>query len=171
MNSSTAGYLATGNVPRRHGSEQPSLAPYKVYRATDGEVMIACGNDNLFRRLALALGHAEWLDDERFGSNGDRVNNRAALNEAIEAELVTRPVEHWLGVLDQADVPVARLQTVDEVATHPQTAALGMLQRAPDRDMTLVGLPLSFDGERPPLRRGPPELGADTAVVLGKAKS
>ncbi len=160
MNSSTAGYLATGRVPGRHGSEQPSLAPYKVYRAADGEIMVACGNDNLFKRLAGALAHPEWIGDPRFASNGDRVVNREALNVAIEDVLQTRTVDHWLAVLEAVDVPVTRLQTVDQVAAHPQTEALGMLQPTPDGVMQLMGVPLSFDGERPPLERAPPALGA-----------
>ena len=171
MNSSTAGYLATGRVPGRHGSEQPSLAPYKVYRAADGEIMVACGNDNLFKRLAGALAHPEWIGDPRFASNGDRVVNREALNVAIEDVLQTRTVDHWLAVLEAVDVPVTRLQTVDQVAAHPQTEALGMLQPTPDGVMQLMGVPLSFDGERPPLERAPPALGAHTGIITTRTST
>jgi crotonobetainyl-CoA:carnitine CoA-transferase CaiB-like acyl-CoA transferase len=53
------------------------------------------------------------------------------------------------------------------VLEHPQTKALDILQTTPDGRMTMVGLPVSFNGERPELRRGPPSLGADTGLILG----
>jgi crotonobetainyl-CoA:carnitine CoA-transferase CaiB-like acyl-CoA transferase len=57
--------------------------------------------------------------------------------------------------------------TVDQALAHPQTKALEILQPTPDGTMSLIGLPLSFDGARPPLRRSPPALGADTDAILG----
>ena len=63
-------------------------------------------------------------------------------------------------------MPCAPLLTIDQVLDHPQTKALEILQPTPDGKMSLIGLPLSFDGARPPLRRGPPALGADTDAIL-----
>jgi crotonobetainyl-CoA:carnitine CoA-transferase CaiB-like acyl-CoA transferase len=130
--------------------------------------MIAAGTDNLFRRLAEALGHASWADEPRFASNPERVANRAALNEMIAAVVRTRPCAHWVEALDRVGVPCARLQTLDEVVSHPQTEALGMLIDTPDGKMRLMGLPISFDGTRPGITSGPVVLGADTAMILGK---
>ena len=81
--------------------------------------------------------------------------------------LETQPRAHWIGLLDRARVPCAELQTIDEVIAHPQTKALEMMQRTPDGQMAFMGMPLSFEGQRPQMERGPPELGADTGVVLG----
>ena len=50
---------------------------------------------------------------------------------------------------------------------HPQFAAVGMLQEGPDGTMPLIGMPLQFDGERPPYRAHPPALGEHTDAVLG----
>jgi crotonobetainyl-CoA:carnitine CoA-transferase CaiB-like acyl-CoA transferase len=58
------------------------------------------------------------------------------------------------------------MQTIDQVLDHPQTKALRMLQSSPAQDITLLGLPLSLDGERPAFRRPPPELGAHTEEVF-----
>jgi len=169
MNTATVGYLATGQVPKRRGTENVSLAPYKAYLAADDYVLIACGNDNLFRRLAGVLGHAEWADEARFATNPERVKNREALNGLIGDIIRTRPRADWVAAMDRVGVPCAPLQRVDEVVDHPQTKALGMLQPTPDGKMTLMGLPLSFNGTRPPLRKGPSSLGADTARILGDA--
>jgi crotonobetainyl-CoA:carnitine CoA-transferase CaiB-like acyl-CoA transferase len=169
MNTSTVGYLATKQVPKRRGTENVSLAPYKAYLAADDYVLIACGNDNLFRRLAGVLGHAEWAEEPRFAGNPERVKNREALNGLIGDIIRTRPRAAWVAAMDKVGVPCAPLQRVDEVVAHPQTAALGMLQPTPDGKMTLMGLPLSFNGTRPPLRKGPSSLGADTSRILGDA--
>ncbi len=165
-----AAYLATGKVPGRRGTESPTMTPYKVFKAADDYVMIAAGNDNLFRRLAGALGHPEWLEDPRFATNPERVRNREMVNAAVEAAVGTRTRAEWVSILEGVGVPCAELQTLDQVMDHPQTKALGMLQKAPDGSVSLVGLPLSFDGVRPPLKKKPPELGADTHLVLGERK-
>ena len=170
MQSHIAAYKVTGNVPGKRGTENPSLAPYKVFRAADDYIMIAAGNDNLFRRLAGALGHPEWLDDPRFATNPERVRNRELVNGTVEAVVGTRPRAEWMAALEAVGVPCAPLQTLDQVVAHPQTEALGIVQASPDGSMALVGLPVSFNGTRPPLRMNPPALGADNDRVLGKRK-
>jgi len=168
MQSHIASFTVTGNVPVRRGTENPSLTPYKVFKAADDYVMIAAGNDNLFRRLAGALGRADWLDDPRFATNPERVRNREFVNAEVEAIVGTRKRSEWIEKLEAVGVPCAALQTLDQVMEHPQTKALGMLQEAPDGSVSLVGLPISFDGTRPPLRKKPPALGEDTHLVLGE---
>ena len=81
-NQHAANYLASGRVPGRMGSENFGICPYKAYQARDGWVVVAAGNNNLFQRLADALGHPEWPADARFKTNPDRVTNRDELNPA-----------------------------------------------------------------------------------------
>jgi crotonobetainyl-CoA:carnitine CoA-transferase CaiB-like acyl-CoA transferase len=166
INMHAASYLASGKVPGRRGSEATGMVPYKVFEASDGYVMIAAGNDNLFRRLAVAVGHPEWLDDPRFASNPERVKHRDLVHATVQDVVAGRPCAEWLALLDKAGVPCAPLQSIDQALAHPQTEALGMLQPTPDGKMALIGLPLSFDGARPELRRSPPALGADTGAIL-----
>ena len=142
------------------------LAPYKAYMALDSYVVIAAGNDNLFRRFCAAIEHPEWSDDPRFTGNPERVANRKTLNELIDKVIGQQPRDHWVKVLEAAGVPCAPMQTIDEVIAHPQTGALGMLQSSPDGAVNLVALPLSFDGRRPGIRSRAPALGEHTAAVL-----
>lgn len=171
VNTHAASYLASGRVPGRRGSEHAGMVPYKIFEASDGYVMIAAGNDNLFRRLAGALGHPQWLEDPRFATNPERVKNREIVNVSIQDVVATRTCADWVAALEQVGVPCAPLQSMDQVLEHPQTKALDIMQTTPDGRMTMVGLPVSFDGERPALRRGPPPLGADTAMILSQATS
>jgi hypothetical protein len=170
MQSHIAAYMATGNVPSKRGTELPTLAPYKIFKAADDYLMIAAGNDNIFERLAIALNCPQWLKDIRFMTNPERVQNRELVNSSIEDVIKTKPRDEWEAILRSAGVPCAPLQTLDQVIDHPQTKALGILQTTADGSMSLLGLPISFDGVRPPLRKNPPGLGEDTHLILGEGK-
>ena len=157
----------TGRPPRKLGTENAGIAPYRAFEASDGWLVIAAGNDNLFRRCAAALGHPDWAGEPRFRTNPDRVREREALNALVSAVVATRSRAEWLAVLMDAGVPCAPVLSLDEVVAEPQFEAMGMMQRTPDGDLSLLGLPLRFDGERPALRSAPPALGEATARVLG----
>ncbi|HIN59052.1 MAG TPA: CoA transferase [Gammaproteobacteria bacterium] len=162
----SAMHLASGAVPARTGSEVGMLAPYKVYRAADDYLVIAAGNDNLFGRLCDVLGVPEWKTDHRFASNPERVNNRKVLNESIQDIIEQESRDDWIRRLDEGGVPNTPLQSFDQVVEHPQTKALGMLQTSADSGMTLMGVPLSFNGTRPGYRKNPPQLGEHNRSVL-----
>jgi crotonobetainyl-CoA:carnitine CoA-transferase CaiB-like acyl-CoA transferase len=160
-----AGALASGSEPKRWGSDSPMLAPYKAYATRDGHVMIAAGNDNLFRKLCNTLGKSEWADDARFRVNADRLANRDLLNKSIAAVVCDFTSDHWVEKLNAVGVPCAPTQTVLTVVSHPQTQAVEMLTPTPDGRMNLVRLPLRFDGQRPAIRSGPPGLGAQNELL------
>jgi crotonobetainyl-CoA:carnitine CoA-transferase CaiB-like acyl-CoA transferase len=166
MSYHAANYQASGEVPKRHGSGTFGIVPYRGYGTRDGYLLIGAANDNLFRKLAAALGHPEWAREERFLDNPRRVANRVALDALIEEVTRTDTSAAWQVVLEAAGVPSAPMQNVDAVLAHPQTKALGMLQESPDGRLTIMGLPLSFNGERPPFRRAAPQLGEHTGELL-----
>ena len=167
----TADTQVTAENPARQGSGVRGIAPYQAYACADGRLMVAAPNDRLFRRLAEALDQAEWPDDPRFATSGARSENRAILNPLISEVLQRHPRSYWQEKLDQVGVPTAPIQAMDEVVAHAQTQALGILQPTPDGGLLLNGLPLSFDGDRPPLRQMAPELGADSEAIMGTAPS
>ena len=166
------GYLGSGDIPGRHGTAFPSIAPYRVYSTADGEVMIAAGNDGLFAALAGALGIPEAAEDPRFGTNPDRVAHRRELDELVGAATLRLTTAALLERREAAGVPSAPVQDVAQVAEHPQTEALGMLQALPHPrvpELVTVAVPFSADGERVQHRSPPPALGAHTAEVLAEA--
>ena len=147
-----ANTVASGREPQKSGSETPMLVPYRAYEAMDRPVVIAAGNNNLFRRLCETLDHPEWVTDIRFATNADRLANREMLNRLIAAVVATRPADHWIAALETVGVPCAPINSVTEILRHPQTEALGMMHRIEDETLGLVALPLSFNGQRPRLR-------------------
>jgi crotonobetainyl-CoA:carnitine CoA-transferase CaiB-like acyl-CoA transferase len=164
-------YFATGEVPRPQGSGTAMIVPYEAFPVVDGWVMIAAGSDALFVKATAALEVPELARDPRFVDNPRRVEHRVALQEALARVTRALSAEELLGRLQRAGVPSARVSTMDQVATEPQTEASGMLPtvkhpRLPD--YRAVALPIKWDGERPPATRVPPLLGEHSAEVLAE---
>ncbi len=166
-----AGYAANQEIRRPHGSSAAEIVPYQCFKTASGWLMVAAGNENLYRRLCGALGRPELGDDERFRTNSDRVRNRDVLIPLIEDIVRTRKIEDVMAALDAAGIPNAPLQDVAQVSAHAQTQAVGILQKGPDGALPTVGLPLTFDGIRASYEQGAPALGEHNDTVLGPAKA
>ncbi|MEY8838298.1 CaiB/BaiF CoA transferase family protein [Cribrihabitans sp. XS_ASV171] len=157
-------YETTGQVPERHGSGHPMIVPYQAFETADGPLVVAPGNDRLFRALARALDHPEWSDDPRFETNEARRRHKEEIVGLVAGAFRDMPIAEAQDRLDEAGVPNAPMQTIPEVVDNPQVRALGIFQKAPGLNVSMVGLPLSFDGERPGIRRAAPELGEDSSA-------
>jgi crotonobetainyl-CoA:carnitine CoA-transferase CaiB-like acyl-CoA transferase len=160
-------YLCSGELPRRQGSGTPQIVPYQAFRTGDGWMMVLAGNDNLFRRMCDAIGMPALADDERFRTNGARVVNRKQLIPILEEVMAQDTTAVWRERFDAVGVPNGPIQTADQVVRDPQTEALGILQTSPEGELTLIGLPLSFDGVRPAFGRRAPSLGEHNEEILG----
>lgn len=164
-------YFATGEVPKPQGSGTAMIVPYEAFPVADGWVMIAAASDALFGKAAAALGVPELARDPRFADNPRRVEHRAELRDALSS--VTRPLtaRDVLDRLQAAGVPSARVSTMAQIATEPQTEASGMLPAVKHpriADYRAVALPIKWDGERPAADRVPPLLGEHSADVLAE---
>jgi CoA:oxalate CoA-transferase len=160
LESAVMRYAATGEVPQAMGNRHPSITPFEAYSAADRLLVVAAGNDTLFRRLCAALGCVDLADDPRFGSNRARTQHAAELKTALEEILRTAPAAHWVAVLEQAGVPCCVIQNVAEAMAHEQTRARNMIVDA--GGLHMAGNPIKFDVfEDPATRRPAPALDAD----------
>jgi len=166
-----ANYFATGEEPRRSGNDHPIVAPYGMFRTRDGQAALAPSQEQSYQRLVDALGLAELRADPRFATNDLRVKNRAAINAAVEACLVTETTAYWIDKLNAAGVPCGRVMELAEVFTDPQVLDQQMVldQEHPGHGaVRMLGFPIKF-GEAPcALRRPTPEIGADTGAILAE---
>ncbi|HSU46669.1 MAG TPA: CaiB/BaiF CoA-transferase family protein [Arthrobacter sp.] len=165
----SSGYFASGAIPRRYGSAHPTIAPYQAFASSDGFVMVAVGNDGLWRRFASALGRQDLLDDERYATNPSRVAHREVLIPQIEQAMLTRTTAQWVQTLDDAGVPVGPIQTVDQAVQDPQVLARGIiveLDHPTAGPLKVVGCPVRLTRTPPSVRTPPPILGQHTDEVL-----
>jgi formyl-CoA transferase len=162
------GYHLTGKVPERHGTASPLLVPYQIFDTADLPICIAAGNDRLFVKCAAALGHPEWASDPRFEDGRKRVVHRAALIAAIEAVLRGGRRDDWIAALEKAGVPCAPVNDIADLARSEQMQAVDLMRTLPGSGMKVVGLPISFDRQRPHPRSDSPRLGEHNAEVLGE---
>ena len=161
------GYLLTGEEPVRSGNNHPSLTPYESFEAADGHVIVAVGNDALWKRFCEVA--APDLDRPEFARNPDRVQRRSELRALLEPVFRSRGVAAWERVLDEAEIPVGRVRSVAEILNSPQLKARGMVV---DREhpsigsVRLVGSPIQFDGENHTATLPPPLRGEHTEDML-----
>ncbi|MFE3171963.1 CaiB/BaiF CoA transferase family protein [Amycolatopsis sp. NPDC059090] len=160
-----AGYAADGYPGSRHGSGVAFIVPHRAFAASDGALIISCANDPLFARLSAALGHPEWADDPRFATNAARLENRAEIDRLIGERIASGTRAQWQDRLQAAGIPCAPVQTTPELVGHEQTRELGIIGAADEGEIGVVGLPLSFDGRRPPPLPAVRPIGADNDLL------
>jgi formyl-CoA transferase len=164
-------YFATGQVPGPLGNAHPTIAPYDTFRAADGYVNVAVGNDAIWRRFCAALALEDVAADERFATNADRVTNRAALYAAIEPALAALPAAEIVARLNAHAVPGGPIWDVGQVMADAQTVEQELVQEVPHPTLgrvTLTGFPYHFHGTPLAVRLPPPLLGQHTAEVLAE---
>jgi formyl-CoA transferase len=157
-----------GVLPAKHRSGHPALVPYEAFDAQDGPFLICCGNDRLFAKLARELGKPEWADDPRFATNRARLQNKTTLVVLMTEILRTQPRAVWIERLESVSVPAAPINQLEDALAEPQVLALAQQQAVPGEDYRLTGIPLSFDGVRPPIRLAAPRLGSGNGSALAE---
>ena len=165
-------FFERGTHPGPAGQHHPLSSPYGRFRAGDGYLNIAAGNPAMWSKLARALGRDEWLDADDFASPAARVKNREALTTAIESELASAPVAHWVELLNGVGVPCGPVLGIDEVFADPQVRAREMRVELPHPELgtvKLTGLPIKLSETPGAIERRPPLFGEHGAEILGEA--
>lgn len=157
-----SGWLTSGVYPDRFGNQHPSIAPYETLSTADKPLAVAVGTDRQFQRFAAALGAPELGSDFRFATNGNRVLNREALVESLEAVLTTRSRDEWLELLISADVPVAPVNSVPEALDDPVVRER-MVEEV--GGVPQIRTAINLDGKPLGIRSAPPRLGADSCDI------
>ena len=160
-----AGYQVTQKQPTRHRSGNPNVVVFQALPTSDGEVVVAAANDRLFVKLVTALGREDWARDPLYASNALRVKNKVTIIPEMEAIFRTQSTDHWNELLESLGIPCAPIHNFEQVLAQPQTHEIGIFQSIPDLDLKVVGLPISFDGLRPPVTHRAPHIGEHTQEI------
>ena len=113
-------YLMSGKVPTRGGNAHPNIQPQDVFKCSDGQVVLAVGNDGQFASLCAAMGLSQLSQDERFKTNAQRVKNQAELRPILDGAFIKETRAYWTEKMEQADVPCGPINSVAEALNDPQ---------------------------------------------------
>jgi crotonobetainyl-CoA:carnitine CoA-transferase CaiB-like acyl-CoA transferase len=162
-------FFATGTPPVRMGNRHPMIVPYQTFAAADGELVVAVGNDDLWRRFCRVTGLEDVAADPRFATNQARVTHYAELQPQMAARLRARPRADWIAALMAVGVPCGAVRDVGEVLSDAQVRARGMvaaLEHAALGPISVLGSPLQLSDTPAMLRSAPPVLGQHTGGIL-----
>ncbi len=159
-----------GPWPQRSGFQGPMIVPNGAYDTADGKLVLAIGTPGQFERFCKVIDRMDFLDHPDFCNSEGRVANQDAFDATLNETLRNRTRAEWNELLTVADVPNSPIQTLGEAVEHPQVKSSGLIQKSPDGDFDLVGLPVRFDGRRPEFRNNAPELGEATQEVFAFMK-
>jgi formyl-CoA transferase len=164
-------YLTTGEESRRLGNRHATIAPYDTFAAADGELFLAVGNDEQFKRFCAAAGLEQLQEDKRFSTNPLRVASEAALKDIIEPVIRQRKRDDWIRDLARAGVPCGAVRSVSEALSDPQVSARRMIEAVEHSvlgPMKVLGTPIKLSDTAPEIRTPPPVLGQHTDLVLSE---
>ena len=164
-------YFATGTTPGRMGNRHPTIVPYETFHASDGDFVVAVGNDDQFRRFCGIIGAESLSDDDRFSTNRSRVVHYNELRPLLAERLQTRTRREWVRDLKAAGVPCGSVREVAEVLADPQLGARGMVETIDHITagaIRLLGVPIKLSDTPGSVRAAPPALGQHTDRILSE---
>jgi len=165
-------YLISGKVPRRLGNDHPNIVPYSKFKALDGDIIIAVGNNRQFATLCEVMGLSEMAMDARFCTNVARMENKLELTRILEYQLQLKTVNEWIKLFSEKNIPCGPIHTIDQVFEHPQVLARDMVVQVehPEAGMVkLVGSPVKLSRTNTKIERHPPMAGEHTWEILQEA--
>jgi crotonobetainyl-CoA:carnitine CoA-transferase CaiB-like acyl-CoA transferase len=166
-----ANWFATGVTPKRQGNRHATIAPYETFTTSDGEIVIAVGNDQIWQRFCPAIGLPELAADPRFATNKDRMANYDAMRPPIDRVFRTRSCAEWIRILNDAGVANGEVRDIGQMLNDPQLGARRMIETLmhPTVGATrVIGAPIKLSETSASVRTPPPVLGQHTDAVLAE---
>lgn len=160
-------FLDTGQIAKRSGTRHRISAPYEALKTKDGHVVVGVSGQKLWRRFCEALDAGELVNDPRFADPQLRLENRDALQEALETVLARDTSHNWVKTISEIGVPCGPINNVKQALSDPQVVAREYLVEVEGRKFPRAPLTLSKTPVK--IRRGPSKIGADTQEVLSEA--
>ena len=164
-------YLTSGEVPGLLGNAHPNIVPYQVFPTADGNIIVAVGNDDQFKRYCEFAGVPELINDERFVTNKARVQNREALTQILNEVMRQNPSAYWLEKLEKNKITCGPINNIDQVFADTQVVARDMRiemnhPATGGEPVSLIGSPSKMSVTEVSYRHAPPMLGQHTEEVL-----
>ncbi|VXA54376.1 L-carnitine dehydrogenase [Acinetobacter proteolyticus] len=164
-------YLSSGKVPERYGNAHANIVPYQVFKASDREFIIACGNDAQFIQLCKSIGLPDLANDPRFIRNADRILHRDEIIDILSTHFLGKTTDEWVAAIYAAKVPVGVINNLQQAFQEPQVIARNMLvdMQHPQREaLTVIGSPIKLSRTPVEYKTAPPLLGEHTDMILSR---
>ena len=162
-------YLVSGKTPTRMGNKHPNIQPQDVFECTDGQIVLAVGNDGQFVSFCKAMGHPDMARDPRYATNSARVAKLESLMTFVSGEIGRHSRAQCIDALRAHGVPCGPINTIAQALTDPQIVHREMLRYLPHPTagrVPQIVSPLKFRQLPLVFEDAPPLLGADTQTVL-----
>ncbi|QDI93075.1 CoA transferase [Salicibibacter halophilus] len=162
-------YLLKNHITQRMGNAHGNITPYETFQCADDPIMIAAGNDRMFAAVANVMGHPEWVDDNRFQTNRDRIEHRDELRALLEEVFAQKTAAEWEDLLSEHGVPCGAVNNIEQVFEHPQVQHREMVKKGEHEtlgEVKFVRNPIRANEETLPIDQAPPVLGENTEEVL-----
>jgi CoA:oxalate CoA-transferase len=171
LENAIARYVTSGTVPGPIGNRHSSITPFDAFKAEDGYIIIAVGNDKLWSGFCRLVGRPELIEDERFKSNSERTLNQAPLKAVLNQIFPARTVAQWIAALDAAGIPCGPINTIDRLLEDPQVKARDMIVDVVHPvagHLRMPGLPIKLSETPGEVSRPSPLLGQHTEEILAE---
>lgn len=164
-------HFISGEIPKRMGSAHPNLAPYQIYKAKDGYVLLGAANNVQFGKFCTLLGCPSLAEKPEFKTNRDRVNNRHLLNEVVSEVVATQTVDYWVTEMATIKLTCSKVNDVAEAFADPHVISREMKIQmnhplAGDKPVDLIASPLRLSETPVSYRQAPPTLGQHTDQII-----
>jgi len=162
-------WMNGGMRPRRLGNQHPNTVPYQDFACSDGDILVALGNDRQFRAFSELIGLPALPDDERFSSSAGRSVNRDALLAQMRPAIARWQSQDLIAAMEAAKLPGGKVNEIPEVLEHPQIKARGLIhdmERSDGTPVKVLGFPAQLSASPATYRHAPPRSGEDTFGVL-----
>ena len=169
LENAIARYYVNGEVPRPYGNRHTSIVPFETFETSDGEIMVAAGNNNLWAKLCECLGIPELIDDERFKDNSLRNKNYDELRPLLTPPFKAKSIKEWQACLDILGIPNGPINSIDMVVNDPQIIAREMIvevEHPVAGNFKMPGIPIKLSDTPGRIRTPAPVLGQHSAEIL-----
>lgn len=162
-------YTTTGEVPTMNGNKHPSIVPFESFQTSDGDIMIAAGNDNLFCKFCESVGENDLTKCKEFETNTLRNENYDKLKEILDKTFIRKSTNQWMEILDVAGIPNSPINTIDKVINHPQVVARNMVETVNHKiagDVQMPGIAIKLSETPGKIKMASPILGEHSEEIL-----
>ena len=165
--------FVTGKAPNKSGNNHPILAPYGIFKTSDGEIAVAPASDKFCSIFLECIDLINLLENELYKNNSNRMKNRDSLNEIVNERMISETSDFWIKKLNKAGCPAAKIVSLPEALNSQliQDNEMVISSNGPDgRQIKMTGFPVKLSDTPSQLYRSPPLLGEHTNEILKTIK-